>query len=80
MKRVALVVVAIIPLILRIAACQPEDDAFSRNTVTNAPPATVYGLVNDMRHQQLLSPWKGRHLRMTRNFTGPEEGVGATYH
>ena len=80
MKRVALVIVAVIALVLGFAACQPDDYAFSRSTVISAPPATVYGFVNNMRHQQLWSPWESRDPKMTRTFTGPEEGVGSTYH
>lgn len=50
-----------------------------RSITIDAPPEAVYPLVSDFRQWQAWSPWEGLDPAMERTYSGPAEGVGATY-
>ncbi|SDE58942.1 SRPBCC family protein [Rhodococcus tukisamuensis] len=44
-----------------------------------ADPATLHALIDDFHHWTAWSPWEGLDPDMTRTYTGPDSGVGASY-
>jgi hypothetical protein len=56
------------------------DFSLSRSTRVQAPPARVHALVDDFREWRKWSPWEGVDPDLDREYTGPDHGVGSTYH
>jgi len=83
MKKVLLGIVAVLGLgivvILGLAATQPDSFEVSRSTVIGAPPAVVYGFVEDLHRHGAWSPWDKLDPDMKRTFSGAAHGPGAVY-
>lgn len=71
----AALVVALVVLI----ALQPGTFLVSRSTTIAAPPATVFGHVNDFHKWADWSPWAKLDPAMKLFFDGPAAGTGAVY-
>jgi hypothetical protein len=71
--------VALIAVFLVVAALQPADFEFSRNTLVAAPPAAVFAEVNDLHRWNDWSPWAKLDPAMKQVFEGPVTGEGAAY-
>lgn len=56
------------------------DFSLSRSTTVQAPPDRVHALVDDFREWQKWSPWEGVDPDLDREYSGPDHGVGSTYH
>jgi hypothetical protein len=56
------------------------DFTLSRSTRIQAEPARVHALLDDFREWQKWSPWEGLDPAMVREYSGPDHGVGSTYH
>lgn len=56
------------------------DFSLSRSTTIQAPPDRVHALVDDFREWQKWSPWEGVDPDLDREYSGPDHGVGSTYH
>jgi len=56
------------------------DFSMSRSISIQAEPARVHALLEDFREWQKWSPWEGLDPALNREFTGPDHGVGSTYH
>lgn len=56
------------------------DFSLSRTTRIQAEPAQVHALLDDFHEWQKWSPWEGVDPDLTRDYTGPDHGVGSTYH
>jgi len=54
--------------------------SLSRSTRIQAEPARVHALLDDFREWKRWSPWEGLDPALQREFTGPDHGVGSTYH
>lgn len=52
----------------------------SRSTRIQADGARVHALLDDFREWQTWSPWEGLDPDLRREYTGPDHGVGSTYH
>lgn len=52
----------------------------SRSTRIQSDAARVHALVDDFREWQKWSPWEGLDPDLSREYSGPERGVGSTYH
>ena len=50
-----------------------------RSTTIDAEPAHIYAQVVDFHRWTAWSPWEDLDPEMQRSYTGPEQGVGATY-
>ena len=50
-----------------------------RTITINAEPAQVYDRIVDLRKWQSWSPWERMDPNMTKSYTGPDSGVGASY-
>lgn len=56
------------------------DFSMSRSTRIAADPARVHALLDDFREWQKWSPWEGLDDHLHREYSGPDHGVGSTYH
>ena len=56
------------------------DFSLSRSTRVQADVATVHALIDDFREWPKWSPWEGVDPDLRRDYSGPEHGVGSTYH
>lgn len=56
------------------------DFSLSRSTAIQAPPDRIHALVDDFREWQKWSPWEGVDPDLDREYSGPDHGVGSTYH
>jgi carbon monoxide dehydrogenase subunit G len=56
------------------------DFSLARSTRVQAPPARVHALVDDFREWRKWSPWEDLDPDLDREYTGPDHGVGSTYH
>lgn len=75
---VGLVVVAV-AVVLGLAATKPSTFKYERKATIGAPPATVYANLDDFHRWSAWSPWEKLDPRLKREFSGPSQGVGATY-
>jgi hypothetical protein len=56
------------------------DFSLSRSTRVQAAPATIHALLDDFHQWQRWSPWEGLDPELKRDYSGPDHGVGSTYH
>lgn len=75
-----LFVTAAVIAVLAIAATRPAKYHVERSAVSTAPPEAVFGFLNDLHRFRDWSPWEKLDPNMKVDFSGPEEGVGASYH
>jgi hypothetical protein len=54
--------------------------SLARSTRIEAPSGRVHALLDDFREWQKWSPWEGLDPELSREYTGPDHGVGSTYH
>lgn len=79
-KKILIGLLVVILILVVVIATRPPEFKVERSTTINAPPATVYGHVNDFHKWQAWSPWEKMDPAMTRTISGPESGTGAKYH
>lgn len=71
--------VGLVVLLVIVVRMQPAQFQVERSATIAAPPATVFGLVNNFHEWEKWSPWAALDPDMTTTFEGPEAGVGAVY-
>ena len=79
LKKILLGLAAIIVVFLIVVAMQPADFRISRTAVIAAPPAAVFGQINDFHKWNDWSPWAKLDPNAKNSFDGPESGVGAKF-
>lgn len=79
LKKIALVLAAIVLVILGLAASKPDTFAIRRSASIAAPPDKVYALVSDFKAFNRWSPWVRMEPSVALTYSGPEAGVGAGY-
>jgi hypothetical protein len=72
------VLVFLVALIAFIA-CRPSVFHVERTATVNAPPETVFAIINDLHQWALWSPWEHLDPNMKKTYSCPEAGVGASY-
>ncbi len=80
-KKILIGLVVVVVLFLGFVATRPSEFTLARSTTIAAPPDVVFAHINDFHEWNEWSPWdnvEGDDLKRT--FTGPNSGVGATYH
>ena len=77
--RAVLAVAVLIVALVGIGFLLSEQAHVERSEVINAPPATVFALVNSFRQFDQWSPWADKDKAMKVSRSGPEIGVGAKY-
>lgn len=79
LKKILLILVALVAIVLVIAAFQPSEFRVTRSAIIAAPAATVFAEVNDFHRWQGWSPWEKLDPAMKRTFDGAAAGLGAGY-
>jgi uncharacterized protein YndB with AHSA1/START domain len=80
---VAVLVVGITAILTALAVAtsfQSDEMNVSRSTTIAAPPEAVFKVVNDFHQWDAWSPWAKLDPAMKVSYSGPAEGVGATYY
>ena len=75
--RIAGALFGVIIIFVAVGFFLPAERSVSRSISIDAPPATVYALVNGFRHFNRFSPWAPRDPEAEYRYSGPAEGVGA---
>ena len=78
-KIIAIVVVAAIVALLGYAATKPNIFRVTRSVVIKAPPEKIHAHLEDFHRWGDWSPYEKLDPAMTRTYSGPASGVGATY-
>jgi hypothetical protein len=71
------VVAMLIAAILLFAASRPNTIRVQRSIVINAPPAKVFGLINDFHNWSRWAPQDKEDPSMKRTYSGSAQGNGA---
>jgi hypothetical protein len=83
LKKIVLGVVGVVVLavaaVLLIALTKPAAFKVERQTVINAPNATVFSNVSDFRKWGAWSPWEHLDPQMKKTYSGPATGPGSSY-
>lgn len=79
LKKVFIGFAVLVAALFIVVALQPGEFSVTRSAVIAAPPATVFGHINDLRKWQEWSPWAKLDPNATNSFSGPETGVGAKF-
>ena len=79
LKKLLLVIVVVVVALAGIGMFLPRNVHVERSTVINAPPATVFALVNGYKMFNKWSPWSMRDPQAKYTYEGPEFGVGAKF-
>lgn len=61
-----------------VVALQPADFRISRSTSIVAPPADLFGQINDLRKFHTWNPWAKIDPAAVTTFDGPPAGVGSS--
>ena len=79
LKWLVVVVVAVLAVLVAGGAALPSSYSVARQTVVNAPPERVYGLVASPRAWRQWTVWNRRDPAMQIQYAGPETGAGAQW-
>lgn len=79
LKKIAIVILAVVVIILGLAMAQPNTYAVTRNITIKAPAEKIYPLISDFHQWNAWSPWEHLDPAMQRTFSGTANGVGAVY-
>jgi len=78
-KKIVIIFGGLILLLVVIIATRPSTFTITRSMTLKAPPAVVFGLVNDFHKWSEWSPWERLDPSMKKTYEGPESGTGASY-
>lgn len=70
--------VALVAFLIFVAT-RPDSFRVERSAQIQAPPAEVFGLIDDLRAFRTWSPWENRDPNMQTTHSGAERGKGAVY-
>ena len=76
-KGLLLGVLVLVALLIVVGLFLPRMVHVERSTVIDAPPCTVFALVNSFKRFNEWSPWAALDPNAKYAFTGPSQGVGA---
>ena len=82
LKTIGIIVVIIAVLVagvLAYAATKPDTFRVQRTLRINAPPETIFALINDFDRWRNWSPYEKKDPAMTRSRSGAPTGKGAVY-
>lgn len=77
LKILLLVFLAVALLLLAVGLLLPDSRRLERSIVVEAPPATVYAVLDGFRQFNRWSPWAGLDPKTEYQYEGPPMGVGA---
>jgi uncharacterized protein YndB with AHSA1/START domain len=76
---IAVIVAVLLAGLLVFAATKPDTFRVQRATRIDAPPETIFALIEDFHRWSSWSPWEHRDPAMRRIHSGAEKGRGAVY-
>lgn len=76
LKKILLVLLALILVFVVVVALQPSEFHVERSTKIAAPPAAVFPHVNDFHKWEAWSPWADLDPKAKVGFEGPPAGEG----
>ena len=79
LKKIGVVVVALLALLLLFAATRPDSFSVERRVVVQAPPEKIQPLIADFHRWADWSPWEKLDPAMQRTFSGAPAQAGAIY-
>ncbi len=79
LKKILLVLVVAVAGLLAVVATRPDTYHVERSLDIDAPPATVFSSVADLKAWAEWSPWEKRDPAMKKTFSANTAGVGASY-
>jgi uncharacterized protein YndB with AHSA1/START domain len=77
LKTFALALAAALAFLLIVAAARPDTFAVQRSVSIQAPPDTVFALINDLHAFSTWSPYEKKDPAMKKHYSGPAAGRGA---
>lgn len=77
MKKILLLLLAIVAGFLGYIGLQPPTYLVYREVTINAPPEIIFPLINNAKLMNTWNPWMEIDPDVKITFSGPEEGVGA---
>ena len=77
LKKILAFLMLLAVAIIGFAATRPADFRIERSLAMNAPAATIFPLVNDLRRMSEWSPWAKMDPNAKNTYEGPASGVGA---
>lgn len=80
LKKILAGLVVVFAAFFAFVATRPDEFMISRSTSINAPATIVFEHLNDFHEWQGWSPWDKIDADLKRTYSGPDTGVGATYH
>jgi uncharacterized protein YndB with AHSA1/START domain len=79
LKKLLSILVVAVAILVVVVATRPSAYHVERSVQIDAPVATVFGLVRDLKTWGAWSPWDKRDPDMRKTFTPTTSGVGASY-
>ena len=79
LKKILVVLIALITVFAVVVAFQPSDFRIERTASIDAPPPVVFAQVNDFHKWEAWSPWAKLDPNAKSTFEGPESGKGAKF-
>ncbi|MFM2419275.1 MAG: hypothetical protein RL385_3998 [Pseudomonadota bacterium] len=79
LRKIPLVFALLVTTLVAVTAMRSGHFVIARSGHIAAPPAVVYGAIEDFRRWPTWSPWEGVDPGMKRTYSGPERGIGAKY-
>ena len=80
MKRIFLVLAAVVAIFAAFVATRPSEYKVERSLVINAPASDIFPRVVAFRKWTTWSPWAHLDPSMAAEYSGPKGGVGSVYH
>lgn len=79
LKKIILVVAALLAVLLIVIALQPAEFRIERSAQIRARPEVIFPFVDDLRAWNTWSPWAKLDPNMKTTYSGAEKGKGAIY-
>lgn len=73
------ILIILLLLFIVMVSCQPSEFTIARSATINAPAATVFEQVNNLRKWNDWSPWAKLDPECKREYEGPEAGTDAIF-
>jgi hypothetical protein len=73
------IVIIVLAGVLVYAATLPKDFSLSRSIAIDAPPETIFRLINDIKNFNEWNPFAKQDPTIVISYDGPQSGTGAAY-
>ncbi len=80
LKKIALALAVVVVAFCAFVATRPGMSHIERSLVVAGTPAVAFARLNTMKSFADWSPWNDLDPTMNKTFSGPDEGVGASYY